>query len=199
MPALVAKYSLQLDDAIGRALDDPGNESCKPGDPAFARAHFELIARPRNSLDAAVRKAKDAGYDILDLGADLEGEARDVAADHARLALQARLARATSRRNGSCPPDVRVTDQPGRPNHHDDHAEGCHSDQPSRPDARVCFDPVCALLDILRHVTLLLPSLKFHRPCGDTPVRSPPQGDLMRQRWPISRDDRRRHRTSGPR
>ncbi|SDT39591.1 glycerate kinase type-2 family protein [Bradyrhizobium canariense] len=88
--ALVAKYNLEVDDAIRRALDDANNESCKPGDPAFARAHFELIARPRASLDAAIKLAKDAGYDIIDLGADLEGEARDVAADHAKLALQAR-------------------------------------------------------------------------------------------------------------
>lgn len=88
--ALVAKYRLAVDDAVRAALDDPANESCKPGDPAFARAHFELIARPRASLDAAVRLARDAGYAIVDLGADLEGEARSVAADHARLALQAR-------------------------------------------------------------------------------------------------------------
>src|SRR6267378_786973 len=88
--ALVAKYGLDVDDAIRRALDDPGNESCKPGDAAFARAQFELIARPKQSLDAAIKLAKDAGYQIVDLGADLEGEARDVAADHARLALQAR-------------------------------------------------------------------------------------------------------------
>ncbi len=88
--AIVAKYRLTLDDAIGRALNEPDNESCKPGDPAFARAPFELIARPRASLDAAIGKAKDAGYDVVDLGADLEGEARDVAADHAKLALQAR-------------------------------------------------------------------------------------------------------------
>src|SRR3954470_23821866 len=53
--ALVAKYDLKLDEAVSRALDDSANESCKPGDPAFARARFELIARPRNSLDAAVR------------------------------------------------------------------------------------------------------------------------------------------------
>src|SRR6201999_3549607 len=33
---------------------------------------------------------KNAGYEVIDLGADLEGEAREVAADHARLALQAR-------------------------------------------------------------------------------------------------------------
>src|SRR3954467_367113 len=88
--ALVTKYDLKLDEAVSRALDNVSNESCKPGDPAFARAHFELIARPRNSLDAAAKLAKDAGYAIVDLGADLEGEARDVAADHARLALQAR-------------------------------------------------------------------------------------------------------------
>jgi hydroxypyruvate reductase len=88
--ALVARYNLSVDDAVRRALDDPNNESCKPGDPAFARAQFELIARPKASLDAAVKIAKDAGYDIIELGADLEGEAREVAAEHARLALKAR-------------------------------------------------------------------------------------------------------------
>src|SRR6185369_821984 len=31
--ALVAKYNLAIDDAVRRALDDPRNESCKPGDP----------------------------------------------------------------------------------------------------------------------------------------------------------------------
>jgi glycerate 2-kinase len=88
--AIVAKYRLDVGDAVARALDDPKNESCKPGDPAFARASFELIARPRASLDAAIRTAANAGYATIDLGADLEGEAREVAADHARLALKAR-------------------------------------------------------------------------------------------------------------
>src|ERR1700744_1535997 len=88
--AIVAKYKLEVDDAIRRALENPANESCKPGDPAFARASFELIARPRQSLDAAIRLAREAGYEIIDLGADLEGEAREVAADHAKRALQAR-------------------------------------------------------------------------------------------------------------
>jgi hydroxypyruvate reductase len=88
--AIVAKYGLDVGDAVRRALDDPANESCKPGDPAFARAQFELIARPQASLDAAIKVAADAGYATIDLGADLEGEAREVAADHARLALKAR-------------------------------------------------------------------------------------------------------------
>ncbi len=88
--AIIAKYRLEIDDAIRRALENPANESCKGGDAAFARATFELIARPRQSLDAAIKLARDAGYEIIDLGADLEGEAREVAADHARLALDAR-------------------------------------------------------------------------------------------------------------
>jgi glycerate 2-kinase len=86
---IVAKYGLKVDDAIRRALDDTKNESCKLGDAAFARAQLELIARPKASLDAAIKVARAAGYQIVDLGADLEGEARDVAADHAKLALQA--------------------------------------------------------------------------------------------------------------
>ena len=88
--AIVAKYNLAVDDAVRRALDDPRNESCKPGDPAFARAQFELIAKPKASIDAAVKVAREAGYSVIALGADLEGEARDVAAEHVRLALQAR-------------------------------------------------------------------------------------------------------------
>jgi glycerate 2-kinase len=88
--AILAKYRLEVDDAIRRALDDPANESCKAGDAAFARARFELIARPRQSLEAAIKVAREAGFETIDLGADLEGEAREVAAEHARLALKAR-------------------------------------------------------------------------------------------------------------
>ena len=52
-----------------------------------------MIARPKASLDAAIKLAKDAGYAIIELGADLEGEAREVAADHAQMALEARAAK----------------------------------------------------------------------------------------------------------
>lgn len=86
---IVARYGIRADQAVGDALNDPRNESCKPGDAAFARAQFKVIARPQESLDAAVALARQAGYDIIDLGADLEGEARDVAAAHAKIALKA--------------------------------------------------------------------------------------------------------------
>lgn len=88
--AIVAKYDLAVDDAVRRALEDPANESCKPGDPAFARATFELIAKPKAALKAAVKIAEDAGYNTIALGADVEGEAREIAADHARMAIEAR-------------------------------------------------------------------------------------------------------------
>ena len=90
--AIVAKYGLKLDDAVRRALDDPANESCKPNDPAFAAASFALIARPRDALDAAIARATAAGYETVDLGSDVEGEAREVAAAHAALARDARAA-----------------------------------------------------------------------------------------------------------
>jgi hydroxypyruvate reductase len=87
---IVARYGIKADAAVSDALNDPRNESCKPGDAAFARAQFRIIARPQESLDAAIAVARQAGYDVLDLGADLEGEARDVAAAHASIALKAR-------------------------------------------------------------------------------------------------------------
>src|SRR6202012_3443305 len=42
--AIVAKYKLNIDVSVRRALDDTGNESCKAGDAAFTNARFELIA-----------------------------------------------------------------------------------------------------------------------------------------------------------
>ncbi len=88
--ALIVRHGLTLDDAVAAALNDEANESIKPGDAAFARATFKLIARPRGSLDAAIAVARAAGYEVIDLGADCEGEAREVAAEHAKLALTAR-------------------------------------------------------------------------------------------------------------
>ncbi len=87
---IVTRYGIKADDAVIAALNNPANESCKPGDGAFANSEFRIIARPQESLDAAVAVARNAGYEVIALGADLEGEARDVAAAHAQIALKAR-------------------------------------------------------------------------------------------------------------
>ncbi|HUC48899.1 MAG TPA: glycerate kinase [Xanthobacteraceae bacterium] len=84
--AIVAKYRLELPQAVIRALDDPANESPKPGDAAFANSAYHILARPADALAAAQARAREAGYDCVLLGDRLQGEARDVAAEHARLA-----------------------------------------------------------------------------------------------------------------
>jgi len=84
--AIVAHYRLDLPEAVARALNDPANESPKPGDPAFANGDFELIARPADAFRAAEAAVRAAGYEVVFLGERIEGEARKVAAEHARLA-----------------------------------------------------------------------------------------------------------------
>jgi glycerate 2-kinase len=84
--AIVARYRLALPDSVARALDDPGNETPKPGDAVFAGSEYRIVARPADALAAAAARAKAAGYECVVLGGRLQGEARAVAAEHARLA-----------------------------------------------------------------------------------------------------------------
>jgi hydroxypyruvate reductase len=84
--AIVARYKLDLPDSVTQALNDPGNETPKPGDPIFQNTSFTLIARPADALAAAEREARAAGYECIMLGDRIEGEAREVANEHARLA-----------------------------------------------------------------------------------------------------------------
>jgi glycerate 2-kinase len=65
-------------------------ETPKPGDTLFVRATTEIVATPMKSLQAAAALAQAAGYDVQVLGDAIEGEAREVAAEHATLALQAK-------------------------------------------------------------------------------------------------------------
>jgi hydroxypyruvate reductase len=90
--AIVTRFKLDLPEAVARALNDPANESPKPGDAAFAKTEFHLIARPADAFDAARTAVAAAGYEIMFLGERLEGEAREVAAEHARLARELQAA-----------------------------------------------------------------------------------------------------------
>lgn len=84
---IVARYGLTLPPAAVALLADEASETPKPGHPAFADTEFRIIARPSDALAAARAAAEQAGFAVHDLGADLEGEARDVAAAHAALAI----------------------------------------------------------------------------------------------------------------
>jgi hydroxypyruvate reductase len=87
--AIVGKYRLDLPATVTGALADPGNESPKPDDAIFAGTGYRIIARPADALAAAQATARAAGYDCVVLGDRLQGEAREVAAEHARLARAA--------------------------------------------------------------------------------------------------------------
>lgn len=84
--ATLAQYRIEAPASIRAALDDPANESVKPDDPVFARAEALIAARPADAFVAAVAEAERQGYRVVDLGRDLQGEARDVAAEHAAIA-----------------------------------------------------------------------------------------------------------------
>jgi len=74
---------------VAEVLTDPANETPKPDDPAFADAEYRIIATPIQSLAAAVELAAGAGYAVVNLGDSVTGEARVVAAAHAKLAIEA--------------------------------------------------------------------------------------------------------------
>ena len=59
-----------------------------PDAPALARTENRVIAAPAQSLAAAAAQAEVAGCEVRILGDALEGEAREVAADQARLAQE---------------------------------------------------------------------------------------------------------------
>ena len=104
--------------AIASLLSDPASESPKPGDAAFDRAEFQIVARPADTIAAVADAARAAGYEPVSLGADLEGEAREVAAAHAEraLALKAEGRRAALISGGELTVTIRGEGGRGGPN-----------------------------------------------------------------------------------
>ena len=85
---IVRRHRLEIPESATRALNDPANETPKPGDNVFAASDYRIVARPADALRAAAERAAAAGYECVMLGDRLQGEAREVAAAHARLALE---------------------------------------------------------------------------------------------------------------
>ncbi len=87
--AVLAKYGIEPPPAIAAILEEAAEESPKPGDPSLANAEFRMIATPMQALEAAAAEARKAGLNPIILGDDLEGEARELGAAHAKLAMEA--------------------------------------------------------------------------------------------------------------
>lgn len=87
--AALARWGVTAPDPIRRFLRD-GGAPVRPDDPRLSRVENVICAAPAQSLAAAAALAQSAGHDVEILGDAIEGEAREVAAAHARLARQAR-------------------------------------------------------------------------------------------------------------
>lgn len=87
---ILRDYQIEIPSSVAAVLDDPSSETPKPSDPVFAKARFELAATGRDALEAAAEVARNRGYEVVLLGDAIEGEAREVAAAHAALALRLR-------------------------------------------------------------------------------------------------------------
>jgi hydroxypyruvate reductase len=76
--------------AVAQWLTDPRSETPKANHAAFAQVRNLLITTPGAALQAASAHASAAGATVRLLGAELEGEARVLAASQARQALALR-------------------------------------------------------------------------------------------------------------
>lgn len=84
---ILARYDLAAAGPIIDWLRNPASETPKPG--AF-EAEWHLIATPAMALDAAAAVVRDLGFTSFILGDAIEGEAREIARDHADIALGVR-------------------------------------------------------------------------------------------------------------
>jgi glycerate 2-kinase len=89
--AILAAWHVQVPVSVTKALG-VGSTVVAPNDIWLSRVQNHIFAAPMQSLQAAADLARDAGCDVRILGDALEGEARDVAADHAQMALQIKSA-----------------------------------------------------------------------------------------------------------
>ena len=89
---VIRRHGVALPKGLETALENGRWETPKPGDPRLAHATFQLLATPRDAVVAAATVARENGFEVIDLGTDVQGEAADVAANHARLALDSATA-----------------------------------------------------------------------------------------------------------
>jgi hydroxypyruvate reductase len=86
--AVLAKYRIEEPAAVMAHLAARAGETPKPGDAVFGKARFAMVASPQQALAAAADAAVARGIAPIVLSDRIEGEARDVAAVHAAIALQ---------------------------------------------------------------------------------------------------------------
>ncbi len=87
--AILERLNIDLPAPVWAALRDGSLESPKPDHPVWATHQVNLIATPRDALQAAASVVNAAGLPAYILSDDLEGESREVGRVHAALATGA--------------------------------------------------------------------------------------------------------------
>jgi len=90
--AVLAKHRIKAPAAVRTHLEAGAagkiEETPKPGDPRLMSVETVMVATPKRSLEAAASLARGRGVDVVMLGDNLEGEARDLGTQHARRARE---------------------------------------------------------------------------------------------------------------
>ena len=84
--AILDRWQIDVPAHVRAALDR--SAVAAPNDPRLAKVENRIFAAPAQSLEAAAELARAAGIDVRMLGDALEGEAREVAAAQAQMALE---------------------------------------------------------------------------------------------------------------
>jgi hydroxypyruvate reductase len=85
--AVLDRYAITAPATVRAWLEDPASESPKPRGGRFEHVDYRLIATPATALAAASATAERLGLAVLDLGAELSGDAASLGRAHAALAL----------------------------------------------------------------------------------------------------------------
>jgi hydroxypyruvate reductase len=83
---IVARYRIDAPLSITAALNDPASETPPADTLGLAGSEVRVIATARHALQAVRRLAEEQGYQVTDLGDNLQAEARHLGAGHAALA-----------------------------------------------------------------------------------------------------------------
>lgn len=84
--AIARRHRIALPADVVQALESGALETPKPADPLFDQHTVQLIATPRQSLEAAADAARAAGISAHVLSDEIEGESHDIGRMHAALA-----------------------------------------------------------------------------------------------------------------
>lgn len=86
--AVAGRYHVVLPEVARKALEQGEWETVKPGAPCLARTEYVIVARPADAVAAATGRARAMNLAVVDLGGDIQGEARALGTAHAVLARQ---------------------------------------------------------------------------------------------------------------